>query len=575
MTRDFLKRMFVEQFKRGFLINRLMKIYSIFIIALFSLSAAGLSAYSIYNTQQAIEQQTQMRLEDTLAKLQSQNYIALRISDQLVGRREDYTNLYQYMMSTPNQYFSSIIDDWSQGKDTFLFSEQVRRLFDLYPGLSGVTIVLNDSPSYLHADENIKTGRFFTGKPENLKGNYLVRLIRHPESGDITGILYLHFGYPSPSQGEKENRLNVFAFDYYGRELFHQSDRADTNLEKTLKESIRSDKASLLEDLKKDYKIQSSQTGDLIAYVAVKKSYLMEQAIYTILIYWLISLLLSLLLLKSLFRIFRNYIQQVSEITTSIEAVADGDLSLTIDNQHMELELYNISEAINQMIGNINAYIHEIYVLEVEQRDAQMRALQSQINPHFLYNTLEYIRMYAISCQQEELADVIYAFASLLRNNISQDKVTTLKEELAFCEKYIYLYQMRYPDSFAYHIHVDPQVNDIEIPKFIIQPLVENYFIHGIDYTRYDNALSIKVLDEKESILLQILDNGKGISLERIATVQEGFQSSPSTDEMGNSIGLRNVYLRLFHQFQDRVSWTLSQSPNGGFMIQIRIRKES
>ena len=99
------------------------------------------------------------------------------------------------------------------------------------------------------------------------------------------------------------------------------------------------------------------------------------------------------------------------------------------------------------MVDSLDQYIHDIYTLEIKQRDAHMRALQSQINPHFLYNTLEYIRMYALSRQQEELADVVYAFSTLLRNNINQEKTTTLAEEISFCEKYVYLYQMRYPTN--------------------------------------------------------------------------------------------------------------------------------
>lgn len=134
--------------------------------------------------------------------------------------------------------------------------------------------------------------------------------------------------------------------------------------------------------------------------------------------------------------------------------------------------------------------------------------------------------MYALSCHQEELADVIYAFASLLRNNISQDKMTTLKEELAFCEKYIYLYQMRYPDSFAYHVKIDESIADLAIPKFVIQPLVENYFVHGIDYSRHDNALSIKALDETDHLLIQVLDNGRGISQERLTDMEKDFKSN-------------------------------------------------
>ncbi|HEL0661128.1 TPA: sensor histidine kinase [Streptococcus equi subsp. zooepidemicus] len=574
MTSKSLKRFLMEHIKQGFLINRLMKIYSLFIVALFSLSAVGLSTYSIRNTYQMVDNQMQMRLDETLARLQSQNYITLRVLEQLIGRPEDYRNLYQYMILTPNQYFTKVFEDWGEGKNTPLFSEQVRRLFDLYPDLDGLTLMLDDSTSYLYADRSIKTGRLLFGKPQTLKGNYLVRSIRHPESGDVTGQLYLHFTDPGTIlQPEQHKYLATFAFDYYGRELFHQGGAAFPELEAGLKKALKADQAIDLTALSKSYHIQYNRSGDLLAYVAVKRSYFMEEAVRTMLLYGLGSLLLAWLLLQLLFREFRNYIKQVSDITDTIEMVAAGDLSLRIDNSHMELELYHISEAINQMLGNINAYIQEIYVLEVEQRDAQMRALQSQINPHFLYNTLEYIRMYALSCQQEELADVIYAFAALLRNNISQDKVTTLKEELVFCEKYIYLYQMRYPDSFAYHVKLDPVVADVEIPKFIIQPLVENYFVHGIDYSRYDNALSIKALDEEDSILIQVLDNGKGISPERLVAIEKGLEEPQSTGN--SSIGLQNVYMRLFHQYRDRVTWSMSQAPTGGFRIQIRIRKEA
>lgn len=574
MTSKSLKRFVIEHLKQGFLINRLMKLYSLFIVALFSLSAIGLSTYSIRNTYQMVDNQMQMQLDETLARLQSQNYITLRVLEQLVGRSEDYHNLYQYMLLTPNQYFTRVFEDWGEGKNTPLFSEQVRRLFDLYPDLDGLTLMLDDSTAYLYADRSIKTGRLLFGKPQTLKGNYLVRSIRHPESGDVTGQLYLHFTDPGTIlQPEQHKYLATFAFDYYGRELFHQGGVAFPELEAGLKKALKADQAIDLTALSKSYHIQYNRSGDLLAYVAVKRSYFMEEAVRTMLLYGLGSLLLAWLLLQLLFRVFRNYIRQVSEITDTIEMVAAGDLSLRIDNSHMELELYHISEGINQMLGNINAYIQEIYVLEVEQRDAQMRALQSQINPHFLYNTLEYIRMYALSCQQEELADVIYAFAALLRNNISQDKVTTLKEELAFCEKYIYLYQMRYPDSFAYHVKLDPVVADVEMPKFIIQPLVENYFVHGIDYSRYDNALSIKALDEGDSILIQVLDNGKGISPERLMAIEEGLQVPQATGN--SSIGLQNVYMRLFHQYRDRVTWSMSQAPTGGFRIQIRIRKEA
>ncbi|MDE8722445.1 histidine kinase, partial [Alistipes putredinis] len=95
-----------------------------------------------------------------------------------------------------------------------------------------------------------------------------------------------------------------------------------------------------------------------------------------------------------------------------------------------------IADNTNTMLDNLDRNIHDIYQLQLSQKDANMRALQAQINPHFMYNTLEFIRMYAVMKSQEELADIIYEFSSLLRNNISDETQVTLESELEFCRKY-------------------------------------------------------------------------------------------------------------------------------------------
>ena len=134
-----------------------------------------------------------------------------------------------------------------------------------------------------------------------------------------------------------------------------------------------------------------------------------------------IGLLLIVILLVGLNRLFKRYSQQVQLILEATRAIGDGNLKERIDTNQVQEELNDIASAINFMVDSLDQYIHDIYTLEIKQRDAHMRALQSQINPHFLYNTLEYIRMYALSRQQEELADVVYAFSTLLRNNINQE----------------------------------------------------------------------------------------------------------------------------------------------------------
>jgi two-component system sensor histidine kinase YesM len=236
----------------------------------------------------------------------------------------------------------------------------------------------------------------------------------------------------------------------------------------------------------------------------------------------------------------------------------------------MELELGDLASAINQMVINLNQYIEDIYALEIKQRDAHMRALQSQINPHFLYNTLEYIRMYAISQKQDELADVVYAFSALLRNNMTQEKTTTLKDELDFCEKYVYLYQMRYPDSIAYNFTMDNGLEDFVVPKFIIQPLVENYFVHGIDYERQDNAISVKAMKQDGLIEIRVIDNGLGMEKERLEEVN--LELSQKGFSIQNSIGIINVYERIKGYFgEDSKMWVESVIEKGvTIVIQIK-----
>ncbi|MGT2933125.1 sensor histidine kinase [Streptococcus catagoni] len=573
-----LIKKFLTNFRRyyhqGILINRLMKIYSTLIVLFFIFSTMLLSVLTINFQGQTKSKEITRTLENTVRNLESQNFVTLRVMEQLIGRKDDYQNLYDFMTLSQSQYFNRVIDDWQDGRNTVPFSDQIERMFDLYPEIKSIVISLDDSNYYLLADSARKTGQLKTGKLTFLKGNYLTRPILNPDTREFSGSLYIQFKIPEKESNLKEDAyISTVTFDNYGRKLYHQGKELPKDLISKIATQIKKGGRIDPAKISKDKEIYYSDSDHLLALSVVDKSYFLKK-IYTIIFcYLLISGFLSWLLLKLFFSLFGNYINQVSEITSTLDKVAAGDLSLKIDNDNMELELYNISHGINQMLDNINQKIAEIYSLEVKQRDAHMQALQAQINPHFLYNTLEYIRMYALSCQEEELADVIYAFASLLRNNISSDKTTSLKEELAFCEKYIYLYQMRYPQSFAYHVVIDDSIANFVVPKFIIQPLVENYFVHGIDYERYNNALSIKALDKEDHICLLITDNGRGCSKEKMEELMANMSNSHLNSE--RSIGLSNVYLRLITYFKDRVLWEISQSSQGGFQVMIKIRKES
>ena len=230
------------------------------------------------------------------------------------------------------------------------------------------------------------------------------------------------------------------------------------------------------------------------------------------------------------------------------------------------------------MLDSLDKSIRDIYRLEISQKDANMRALQAQINPHFMYNTLEFIRMYAVMQWQEELADIIYEFSSLLRNNISDESRSSLKNELEFCRKYSYLCMVRHPKSVAYGFKIEEGLEEMMIPKFSIQPLIENYFAHGIDYRRQDNVISVKAQKIDGAVRLMIQDNGRGIPAERLAEIQEILASRELMDaqnrEQRTSIGIRNIHERFLLFFGDRYSIQLKSQTDQGVTYIIEIKDE-
>lgn len=282
-----------------------------------------------------------------------------------------------------------------------------------------------------------------------------------------------------------------------------------------------------------------------------------------------LSLIVGILLLLILQRVFANYGNQVSDLVETMQNITGRDRDLRINLEHKRRELLTISTNINEMLDYLEESNREIYSLELAQQEANLRALQSQINPHFLYNTLEFFRMYAVTHDQDELGDMIFEFSSLMRNSISQEKTTTIQRELEFCEKFSYICQLRFPKSIAYAYQVAADCRDVEIPKFAVQPLIENFFIHGMDYKKKSNAISVKVYREQSAVCILIRDNGKGMPADTLAEYQEMVATDRYLET--NSVGIQNIHQRLRLYFKDAYQMEIKNSPFGGLTYLIRI----
>ncbi|QQG16146.1 sensor histidine kinase [Enterococcus faecium] len=564
---------------KGTLLNRLLRKYAVIMIGVTMTATVIFSIHTWEQNQKQAENMTSDAVQSTSRMLNDKTTLSRIIKNQLVGNSEKIENVTTYLTKPIDQYLMYVYEQQNSTDELVSFPNQIKDLYANYEELSAIYIVLNQLPEYYESSRENKGGEIKKGTPKLLDAFYIKLPIT--QGGAESGSIFIGFqkkeldmilenltsfnGLSLYMISGTTNRLYTFHDNKIAKETFERQEMIIT-------ESLKKNSQLPIDDLEKNNFVQHQELSDDYRILAVldKKSVKIETGKN------LAPLIIGIIILDNillifLYKTFKRYSQQVSIVMQAMDQTAAGNLETRIDITNTEYELKELSIGINEMLDSINQFVEDIYKLEIKQQDAHMRALQAQINPHFLYNTLEYIRMYAISEGSEELADVVYAFSALLRNNTNQEKTITLKEELDFCEKYVYLYQMRYPNRVAYHFMIDPDLEKIEVPKFVIQPLVENYFKHGIDFTRFDNALSVKVLQEGKRVRIIIKDNGKGMTEKRLKQIEEKL-SHPKV-ELHGSIGLQNVNERLRASFGSSYYMSLENNETGGLTVSITFKE--
>ncbi|CAD5902303.1 Histidine kinase [Carnobacterium maltaromaticum] len=566
--------------KQKNLIYSLLKVYSLVMILVITSFAVTVS-YATFDRNRKdtakVTQQTASRLADILSE--NENKIN-RIAIELTNNQEKVANLFDYFQLSYSDYLSQSLsrEGIEGGISSIYLPQKIANLYYADDKIESIAIDLKNYQEILYSNEQKKMGSKAKRMPDLKNQLTLSKTLMNPNTSEQIGTLYVTFSKQElntiiDNSGAK-NQLQTFIFSDRMKQLYANKIPSNNGmLQAEIEKGITKNSEIDFLSLSQQYYIYGSETASgMQVLTAVSKKSVAIQSFNAIFFILLGSALINLFLLYFLYRIFRKYAYQVEDIVASVSQVSSGKLDWRITTADKEAELKDISTGINQMLDGINQYIEDIYTLEIKQKDAHMRALQSQINPHFLYNTLEYIRMYAVSEGAEELADVVYTFATLLRNNTSQEKTTTLKKELEFCEKYVYLYQMRYPGNIAYSFAIDSAIENLVIPKFSIQPLIENYFVHGIDYMRIDNVISVKANIEEDKITILIRDNGKGMSSEKIKDLNQSLMESHS--KFGGSIGILNVNERLRSYFGESYRMCIQETQAHGVTISISFEKE-
>lgn len=262
--------------------------------------------------------------------------------------------------------------------------------------------------------------------------------------------------------------------------------------------------------------------------------------------------------------------KRLESTVEAMEKVQSGDLKARIITNSENDELSYIGDSFNEMCEELERYIKKSYIAEINQKNAEMKHLQSQINPHFLYNTLEVIRMKAVCNGDKEVGKMLYNLAVLFRSQLKEKDIITIKTELDYCKKYLDLFKFRYQEKFNYEINCEEDLLENNIIKFVLQPIIENYVVHGVRLSENDNKLEIKIESQDEDIDIYIIDNGIGISNEKMEQIKKKLADNNLNND---SIGIVNVNQRIKNTYGEKYGVTYVEGIEKGTRVLIKIPK--
>lgn len=547
---------------KHFWLHTLLRTYSSVMIIIIA-SFAILLSYADWDSREKEAQRVAQRVTArTVSEIEYYHRESTQIAQALVENQARIEGIYKYFSLSMPDYFYWQLERKASPYISVSLYENVDDLYVRNDFVTGVAIAFQDYKEVYVSTKDKRSGEKIRAEDFKLAGNSFAIPVSDPVSDQDLGVIYISLDpavlYHAIDNTRGHTPMAVTVTSPFDTEIFHIGETVDKESENWL--------VGLTSH---GYQVQ----------VAVPKNFVLQGTVISSALIVGLSLLFIVILYLTLRQTFANYQKQVVDLVDSIQAIAQGQEGLRIDTLEKDQELLLIAETTNDMLDRLEKNIHDIYQLELSQKDANMRALQAQINPHFMYNTLEFLRMYAVMQSQDELADIIYEFSSLLRNNISDERETLLKQELEFCRKYSYLCMVRYPKSIAYGFKIDPELENMKIPKFTLQPLVENYFAHGVDHRRTDNVISIKALKQDGFVEILVVDNGRGMSAEKLANIREKlsqryFEHQASYSDQRQSIGIVNVHERFVLYFGDRYAITIESAEQAGVQYRITIQDE-
>lgn len=282
----------------------------------------------------------------------------------------------------------------------------------------------------------------------------------------------------------------------------------------------------------------------------------------------LTGILLSVMVRSSL-KFGRSITRPISDLCRRVQAIGDGDLTAKTPIQAQEYEIQTLSDGFENMVGRLNQLIEQNRQEQISLRSAELALLQAQINPHFLYNTLDAIVWLIEMEKNEQAVEMVTSLSAFFRSSLSNGRdIITLREEEQHVRSYLEIQHVRYKDILDYRIEIDPELEQYEIPKLTLQPLVENALYHGIKLKRGQGHIVVTGRAEGGDICLMVRDDGAGMTEERLSEIQAAIAGKQRV-----GFGVATVHERLQLLFGTSYGLSIDSRPGEGTSVCVRIPK--
>ena len=369
-------------------------------------------------------------------------------------------------------------------------------------------------------------------------------------AGNMQGVLLIDLNYQIIDRLCADIQLGsrgyIYLIDQSGGILWHpQQDLIYAGLkEENVDEVLAASNGRTLSGKGKGRRLYVACESEATGWTAVGVAYTQEllrsqDRIYKT--YLLIAVAALAIALVFALQLSSSIADPIRRLMQTMRHVESGDLHVRCQVTARN-ELGQLSDSFNHMIAKTADLMDERLRIEEQKRKSEWKALQAQIQPHFLYNTLDSIIWMSHAGRSEEVVEMTSALALLLRSSIGDGSDTnTLKKELAHVRSYLTIQKMRYNEKLCYEIDIDPQTENCLLPKFVLQPLVENAIYHGIKVKQQGGTVRIESLLEEDRLLITVEDDGVGMTPEQLAVILDKKES----DAESSKIGVCNVNERL------------------------------